>query len=64
MMILNDFTKVINSIEHMVRDTFLCYISEGELSPDIEAAIRACWEPLVGEEFEVVVSSLVILYIP
>ncbi|XP_053394209.1 multiple PDZ domain protein-like isoform X3 [Mercenaria mercenaria] len=31
---------------------------DGELSPDIEAAIRACWEPIVGDEFEVVVAQL------
>jgi hypothetical protein len=31
--------------------------SDGELSADIEAAIRACWEPIVGEEFEVVVRN-------
>ncbi|XP_071131116.1 multiple PDZ domain protein-like isoform X14 [Mytilus edulis] len=30
----------------------------GELLPDVEAAIRQCWEPIIGEDFEVVVSQL------
>ncbi|XP_052685136.1 multiple PDZ domain protein-like isoform X10 [Crassostrea angulata] len=30
----------------------------GDLSPDIEEAIKACWEPIVGSEFEVVVAQL------
>ncbi|XP_060069918.1 multiple PDZ domain protein-like, partial [Ylistrum balloti] len=30
----------------------------GELLPDTETAIRACWEPIIGEEFEVVVAQL------
>ncbi|KAK3592866.1 hypothetical protein CHS0354_004087 [Potamilus streckersoni] len=31
---------------------------DGELSPDIEAAIKMGWEPIVGEDFEVVVAQL------
>ncbi|XP_056019682.1 multiple PDZ domain protein-like isoform X12 [Ostrea edulis] len=30
----------------------------GDLSPDVEEAIKACWEPIVGSEFEVVVAQL------
>ncbi|XP_046567946.1 multiple PDZ domain protein-like isoform X9 [Haliotis rubra] len=30
----------------------------GELLPDVEAAIKACWEPLIGSDFEVVVAQL------
>ncbi|XP_061191832.1 multiple PDZ domain protein-like isoform X3 [Saccostrea echinata] len=30
----------------------------GDLSPDVEEAIKACWEPIVGSEFEVVVTQL------
>ncbi|KAL5021229.1 hypothetical protein ScPMuIL_000384 [Solemya velum] len=30
----------------------------GEISPEIEAAIRACWEPIIGKEFDVVVAQL------
>ncbi|XP_078318994.1 multiple PDZ domain protein-like isoform X5 [Crassostrea virginica] len=30
----------------------------GDLSADIEEAIKACWEPIVGSEFEVVVAQL------
>ncbi|KAK3091257.1 hypothetical protein FSP39_018351 [Pinctada imbricata] len=30
----------------------------GELSPDVEAAIKACWEPIIGSDFEVVVAQL------
>ncbi|XP_064604764.1 multiple PDZ domain protein-like isoform X2 [Liolophura sinensis] len=30
----------------------------GDLLPDVEAAIKACWEPIVGEDFEVTVAQL------
>ncbi|CAG5122445.1 unnamed protein product, partial [Candidula unifasciata] len=30
----------------------------GELSPDVEAAIKASWEPIVGNDFLVVVAQL------
>ncbi|KAJ8305992.1 hypothetical protein KUTeg_016537 [Tegillarca granosa] len=30
----------------------------GELSPDVESAIKACWEPIIGTDFEVVVAQL------
>ena len=30
--------------------------SDGDISPEVEVAIKACWEPIIGDEFEVVVS--------
>jgi len=34
----------------------MVYVSEGDLTPDIEAAIKLCWEPIVGDDFDIVVS--------
>ena len=31
-------------------------LTAGELLPDVEAAIKQCWEPIIGDDFEVVVS--------
>lgn len=35
-----------------------CLLPDGELRPDVEAAIKACWERIVGPDCEVVVSNL------
>ncbi|XP_052777213.1 multiple PDZ domain protein-like isoform X10 [Mya arenaria] len=31
---------------------------DAELTSEIEAAIRSCWEPIIGEEFDIVVAQL------
>ena len=35
--------------------------SGGDLLPGAETAIKATWEPIVGNDFEVVVSKIVII---
>ena len=38
------------------------YLADGELSPEVEVALRACWEPIIGDEFDVVVSIIDIYF--
>lgn len=46
----------INSLFYISNYIYISVYSAGELLPDVEAAIRQCWEPIIGEDFEVVVS--------
>jgi len=36
------------------------FFTAGEILSDVEAAIRQCWEPIIGDDFKVVVSIYIV----